>query len=216
MVSEILNDEDTISMAYRQMCLPKLLTLIGRAKENLLLVGRHNCWLVNARTFHPRKYIGSHLATGMTRLANSDVTWQKLENFVKRYAAPNATVKVHCLHEHVSRSDCVAEFRKCKDAAFQLPGCGLANRNGIRLPAWIRMPLDSHDLGESALLDWPRAKADIQRALRPNRDVPGVGVEMADEPTVLLDSQDEDMDEPEDDSSYEPEADEDGRYGSDD
>ena len=88
-------------MAYRQMSLPKLLTLFGRAKENLLIIGRHNCWIVNAKTFHRRIFVGSRLATGMTKLANSKVTWQRLENFVKRYAAPNAIVKVHCLHEQV-------------------------------------------------------------------------------------------------------------------
>lgn len=78
------------------------------------------------------------------------------------------------------------------------------------------MPLDSHDLSESSLIDWPQAKADIQRALRPNRDVPGLGVEMTDEPTILLDSQDDDMYESQDESSYEPEVNEDDLYSSDD
>ena len=142
LVSEILNDQDTIKMAYRQMSVPKLLALFGRAKENLLLIGSHNCWLINAKTFLPRRFVGTRLAAGMTRLANSEVTWKRLNEFVKRYAAPNATVKVFCLHEHVSLSDYAAIFHKCKDAAFQLPGCGMANQNGIKLPSWIQMPID--------------------------------------------------------------------------
>ena len=196
-------------MAYRQLSLPRLLTLFGRARENLLVIGRHNCWLVNCRTFHARHFVGTRLAAGVTTLANSEVAWRGLVKFVKRYAAPNATVKVHCLHEQVSLSDCVAVVRKRKGAAFQLPGCSLANKNGIKLPGWIRMPLGSQDLGESTLIDFSQAKAGIQRALRPNRDVPGVGVEMTDEPTVELHSEDEEMCEDQDEDCGESEVEED-------
>ena len=64
------------------------------------------------------------------------------------------------------------------------------------------MPIDGQDLDEIVLRDWLQAKANIQRALRPNRDVPGVGVEMIDEPTIELDSEDEVMYDDNDDDSY--------------
>ena len=64
LVEKILNDERVIIQVYRKLSLPTLLGLIGRCNTNLLIVGKRNSWIVNARTSHRRHYIGTKKAIG--------------------------------------------------------------------------------------------------------------------------------------------------------
>ena len=125
LIDDILNNKNIISIIYRSLHVPTLLELLGRSKENLLIIGTQNSWLINARTTSDRRFVGTRRAFGLTPLANSQLIWQKLEAFAQRFTAPGARVKVYCLHEQVSVPKCVTIFKKLKGKAYQLPGCNL-------------------------------------------------------------------------------------------
>jgi len=90
----------------------------------------------------------------MSSLANSEVIWERLEGFAKRYTAPKAKVSVYCLHEQAGMDRPVTMYEKKKGRGFQLPDCKLPVSNGISLPSWIKMPLESNDLSQIELFGW--------------------------------------------------------------
>ena len=94
------------------MNVPRLLAAIGKCKVVILLIGKENCWLINAKTNNPRRFVGTRLATGLTSKASNEQSWQRIEGFVKRYAPPDALVKVYCLNAQVSVQSPVATLHK--------------------------------------------------------------------------------------------------------
>ena len=97
-VQDVLQDRTVIKHVYRALSLPKLLGLLGQCRVNLLLIGKENTWLVNARTPHKKHFVGTRQAFGLTNKAKEVASWMKLKNLVLRYAARGTSVKVFCLH----------------------------------------------------------------------------------------------------------------------
>jgi hypothetical protein len=85
---------------------------IGRCAVVILLIGKENCWLINAKTNNPRRFVGTRLPIGLTSRANNKDAWTRIENFVKRYTPPGATVKVYCLRAQVSVQEPVTTVKK--------------------------------------------------------------------------------------------------------
>ena len=71
LVAEVLNDKTNFGLTYRKMSVPRLLAQVGRCKVVILLIGKENTWLINAKTFNPRRFVGTRLATGLTSKAGN-------------------------------------------------------------------------------------------------------------------------------------------------
>ena len=54
-----LNNEEILEHCYRRINIPKLLSLLMRTSVNILIIGKKECWLVNASTPHPRHFVGT-------------------------------------------------------------------------------------------------------------------------------------------------------------
>ena len=63
MVDGVLNDETVLFYCYRELLVPQLLTLLGRVTNNILAIGKKECWLINARTAHKGHFIGTKCET---------------------------------------------------------------------------------------------------------------------------------------------------------
>ena len=50
--NDILNDPDIIEKVYRRLDVLHLLGRLSLSKSNLLLIGKENTWVVNAKTSH--------------------------------------------------------------------------------------------------------------------------------------------------------------------
>ena len=59
LTERFLNDEDTIFYCYRNIAIPTLLSSLSRASINILAIGKKECWIINARTPHPRHFVGT-------------------------------------------------------------------------------------------------------------------------------------------------------------
>ena len=59
LTERFLNDEDTIFYCYRNIAIPTLLNSLSRASINILAIGKKECWIINARTPHPRHFVGT-------------------------------------------------------------------------------------------------------------------------------------------------------------
>ena len=51
-IANVLNNKTVLKHVYKKLSLPHLIGKLGQCSENLLLIGRENSWLVNARTSH--------------------------------------------------------------------------------------------------------------------------------------------------------------------
>jgi hypothetical protein len=142
-VDEVLNYKDNLEMTYRRMNVPRLLAEIGRVSFVSLLIGRENCWLVNAKTHNPRRFVGTRLAIGLTSSARNKESWGKIENFLKRYTPPGAIVRVYCLRAQVSVREPVTTVRKNEYTAWQPPSCNHHKSNGVTTAPWILNQLNS-------------------------------------------------------------------------
>ena len=80
--------------------------------------------------------------------------WNKLKEFVLRYSAPGALIKVYLLHFGGDTINQVTQLRKKRDALYQLPGCHRQNLNGIFLADFIQNPIKPDELDQDWLEDW--------------------------------------------------------------
>ena len=96
LVKDVLNDERVKILTYRKLSVPTLLGLLGHCSVNLMIIGRANSWIVNARTAHPQHFVGTHHAIAMTKKASSTQLWKRLEVFALKYTAPGSRIKVFC------------------------------------------------------------------------------------------------------------------------
>lgn len=87
LVQSVLNDSAILRDTYRVLHLRKLLALIGSSKVNILAIGEHRTWLINAKTSHPRHFIGSARALGVKAIMSRKNSKDLLEVFCKRHAA---------------------------------------------------------------------------------------------------------------------------------
>ena len=122
-VEDVLNNENVTENVFRRLSIPHLLGNLSQCGVNLLIIGKENSWIVNARTSHKNHFVGTRQAIGLTSKAASIVSWTQIETFVLRYAAPGATIKVVCLHPKDGQPILVSEFTKVKKTPYQPPGC---------------------------------------------------------------------------------------------
>ena len=116
--------------------------MLGRCKNNVLVIGQRYSWLVHASPCHSGHFVGCRAVTGLTSKAGEVAAYQRLHDFASRFAAPGATVSVYCLHATEACARPAAQFQKKADALFQPPGCYWPNTNGIKLHAFIKMPIE--------------------------------------------------------------------------
>lgn len=94
------------------------------------------------------------MARGLTTKAQDKDKWSKLYGFAQRYAAPDALVRVFCLHKRESLTQEVSRFHKYENEAFQPPGCSHEGSNGIKLPAWIQTLIPTRELNKDYAIGW--------------------------------------------------------------
>ena len=58
---------------------------------------------------------------------------------------------------------------KEEHAPYQPPGCSMEATNGIKLPAFIQVPIEKNNLDPTALIGWEKTKYDIKVALGAKR-----------------------------------------------
>ena len=132
---------------------------------NLLLIGRENSWIVNARTSHKQHFVGTRQLVGLTGEARNVDSWRKLKTLALRFASSGATLKVFCLHPADGVSKLVSETTKSAFMLYQPPGCNKEATNGIKLPPRIQIPIESTRLDPDGLSYWSEVQNDIARVL---------------------------------------------------
>lgn len=162
----MLLDDGVEPLIYRRLSVPTLIVKIARSNFNLLVIGRHQSWLVNIKAVHASHFIGTSQAIRMSTLANSVYSWELLKNFVLRYASAGARIEVYCLHPRDNWDHRIAYFDKKKEALVQLAGCSLPAINGFILPSFIQTPIATMNLSQSWLLGWCKIKLAIVAALK--------------------------------------------------
>ena len=58
---------------------------------------------------------------------------------------------------------------KEENAPYQPPGCNMEATNGIKLPAFIQIPIEKNSLDPTALIGWEKTKGEILAALGAKR-----------------------------------------------
>ena len=66
-----MNHEAMKFLTYRKVDVAKLVSLLSHTKVNLLVIGRHNSWIINARAIHKNYYVGTRCAAGLTSKAGN-------------------------------------------------------------------------------------------------------------------------------------------------
>ena len=165
LVKDVLHDKTVLKHIYKKLSLPHLLGLLGQCPVNLMMIGRENSWIINARTSHKLHFVGTRYAIGLTREAFGATMWKKLHAFALRFASPGSVVKVFCLHPEDGDLKLVCDFEKKGHIPYQAPGCTKHGGNGITLPPFIQNPIDKVRLDSNGLRGWSEAQVDIARAL---------------------------------------------------
>lgn len=118
LVDRFLNDPRILTYVYRRLSLPTLITLLGKCKDNLLVIGKNYSWIINATTGHGRHFVGTMKPLGFSSCANSNIMWNRVEMFAKMYAAAGSTVWVYSLFRKDSGTGPVSSFQKKPEAHF--------------------------------------------------------------------------------------------------
>ena len=137
-----LNDEEVLEHAYRKVPVSILLTLLAKTPVNVLAIGKKECWIINAKTPHRRHFVGTSCATTLYEGFLELRKWDRLEEFVAKFASAGARINVYWLHQDC---DIVAKsgmLVKKANAGVSLPGCSQAFLNGISLTPFINGPVD--------------------------------------------------------------------------
>ena len=116
LVTEVINDGNVLPLIYRRMSLSKLMLCLARTKHNLLIIGTSNSWLVTARTAHPRNFIGTRHAIGLTKRALGEHYWTRIKALALRYSNPGARVTVYSIHPETQSGMRLAELTKAENA----------------------------------------------------------------------------------------------------
>ena len=67
LVATVLNHSKTLTLAYKRL---------GSCKENLLVIGTSNSWIINARTATPWRLVGTRLPIGLSTSASNKSHWK--------------------------------------------------------------------------------------------------------------------------------------------
>ena len=78
-----------------------------------------------------------------------------------RYAAAGSAIRVYLLHPRPQWQEELAAVNKMRWASVQPPGCVLPATNGIRLPAFVRCPIEAEDLDAGWLPGWGDVRAAV-------------------------------------------------------
>lgn len=109
-----MNDQTVRLLTYRNADVAKLVTLLSQTKVNLLVIGRHNSWVINARAIAKNNFIGTKCAVGLTNKACERKMWYRLRNFALKYAASGSVVNIFCLNLISNGSARVSQCEKIK------------------------------------------------------------------------------------------------------
>ena len=164
-VKDVLNKKTILKHVYKNLSLPHLLGLLGQCPVNLMMIGKENSWIINARTSHKQHFVGTRHVIGLSRKQFGAKFWQRLQALALRYASPGSVVKVFCLHPQDGHPRPVSEFQKKSFLPFQTPGCTKNGGNGIKLPPFIQNPIEKASLDSNGLIWWNEVQVDIAEAL---------------------------------------------------
>lgn len=84
-------------MTFRRLSVPTLLGLIAKTRTNILIIGAKNIWLINAKTPNKRHFVGTRKLLSASVNSTSKTYWNKIEDFVLRYASIGSTIRAYCL-----------------------------------------------------------------------------------------------------------------------
>ena len=79
--------------------------------------------MLNAHSVDKQHVVGTRTMYGYDHQLSNSRNWQRLQTFVKHYAAPGAEIKVCCLPYQESSSEGRTFLMKVANAPFHLPGC---------------------------------------------------------------------------------------------
>ena len=149
-----LNDEEVLAHAYRKVPVNILLTLLAMTPVNVLAIGKKECWIINASTPHKRHFVGSRCATTLYEGPLVLRNWDRLKEFVAKFASAGARVNVYWLHQDRDRVAKSGMLVKKANARVSLPGCSQAFLNGIGLTPFINGPVDLQEAKATRFSTW--------------------------------------------------------------
>lgn len=94
---EALNDDEGLKMWHGRLNVPKLVGRLSYVNNSMLILGRDNTWLVNARSVKEGQFVGTRLSIGLTKKGKNKDSWDRIKTFCLRYAPIGCTVRVYCL-----------------------------------------------------------------------------------------------------------------------
>ena len=59
LVNSALNNTKLLSLAYKEISLPRLINCLCNTEVNILAVGKRLSWLINAETGHKNHFVGT-------------------------------------------------------------------------------------------------------------------------------------------------------------
>ena len=163
---QILNGEPVRPLVLRYVSFENLMAQFACISTNILLVGDQTSWVVTARGATNRFFVGTARVARVKNLDSQEKFWDPLQNLIKRFASPGATIQVHCLHSETDLLEPVGSVIKEANTLFQAPSCTLPPRNGIRLPVYMRIPIERGVLGSESLRGWEVLRRHLTAEIR--------------------------------------------------
>lgn len=176
LTDNFLNDEDNLERYYRQVHIPKLLCFLMRTPVNILAIGKKECWLIHAPTPHNRHFVGAHCSHSLYERPTEIQKWERLQEFVAKYASAGATIRVYWLYNKRETHVPTAEFKKDRRAWASLPGCTQPFLNNLYLPPFIQGPCSAAEASYFRMTGWVEAVRRIAVAIRDTKDEEIFGV----------------------------------------
>ena len=132
-----MNHESVKSITYRKLSIHNLIGHLAKAEPNILAIGRNHSWIINARTSHFHRFIGTRKPLDLPpRLRNKEKI-AMLKDFATRYAGIGSPIRVIYLHQGDFKAGEAFVFVKSTFASFQAPGCSLPATNGVKVPSFV-------------------------------------------------------------------------------
>ena len=150
---------------YRKIPTPALLSSLALSPSCLLAVGKKACWLINAKTPHPSHFVGTEKSVRVYQNPNHVQDWERIKDFVAKYAAVGARIHVYWLHQGRSQLRKTATVSKPAGTRMSLPGCTQPFLNSINLPEFIGGPVDQEDAKCTPIGNWNPALRSMALAI---------------------------------------------------
>ena len=149
-----LNEEEVLAQAYFKIPINILLHLLAQTPVNVLAIGKKECWIVNASTPHPRHFVGTRCATTLYEHPTELRNWDRLKEFVAKFASQGARVDVYWLHQGRPKLAKSGTLIKEGNARVSLPGCSQVFLNGVGLIPFINRPVDIEEAKATSFKTW--------------------------------------------------------------